>query len=208
MRCSIGGNPPVQAELPVRKGYSVRPHELNEPKRAGGKEREGQNMSSERPTFYQSLNNFWQNNKAIAIAVFCIVVLVAGFKFYEEGAKFIGSFSNYDSQINNFNKFVQPIYFVDRTGRLAEGQKDNFEKIVLDIKRINPKEIVIKSHTSRLWRGYNIPFSKTRGEEIRDRMIARGIDAKKISVVPYGGRDNQGLDKGGYVERVEVELLK
>jgi outer membrane protein OmpA-like peptidoglycan-associated protein len=162
-------------------------------------------MKNGEATFYDRLVSWWKNNRIIAITVFAVALAVGGMTLVTQTQDFFDRFNPKPARISEFNRLVQPIYFVERSTELSPGEPEHLAKIGEQIREIDPNTIIIKSYSSRFNPASNVPLTDTRGEYIARFLARQGIPADRMIVSPYGGRENAGLDQG-YEERVEIEL--
>ena len=162
---------------------------------------------SEEKTFFEGLKKRWQNNKAVASLVFGIVAALAGVKAFSEIRDFYNSFDRSLEEMQDFNRTVQPIYFVDRYNGLADGQHQYLAEIVEKIVQIQPNVVILHSHTSKVAPGPNFTATRTRGTHLARTILqmANGRYTGEIIVVAYGAA-KVADDPEEYQQRVEIEI--
>ena len=158
-------------------------------------------------TFYESIQDGWKNNKTIAIVVFLIAGIVAIINSYETIDNFVRKVFDNSSEIAFFNQNVQPIYFEGRGFKLIGDNCTPIEKLADSIQSIQPKSVIIKSHTSKVNLGPNLTVTFRRGTLIGTELRARLVGRYKGSIflVSYGGAETTKAESD-YQERVEVIL--
>lgn len=158
-------------------------------------------------TFYERLIQRWQNNRPVAIAIFLLVAVLAGISAYQALSEFWFDLTGNSEEIAAFNDNVQPIYFEGRVATLVDHDCSPVDQIASAIIEIQPQQVIIRSHTSKVNIGINRDLTLERGTLIGNELHARmGENYEgKIIVIAFGGALTQE-NEGQYRERVEVSL--
>ncbi|GGX69810.1 hypothetical protein GCM10007385_43780 [Tateyamaria omphalii] len=161
----------------------------------------------EEKTFYEHLVQRWQNSRPIAIVIFSMVAVLAGISAYQTLSGFWFNLTDNGEELAAFNDNVQPIYFEGRVATLVDHDCLPIDQIARAIIEIQPRQIIIRSHTSKVNIGINRDLTLERGTLIGNELHARlGADYEgKIVVIAFGGALTQEHE-GQYRERVEVSL--
>jgi outer membrane protein OmpA-like peptidoglycan-associated protein len=155
--------------------------------------------------YFDRLKSSWKNNKPISILVLAVVIGIGGLETYSRFDDLVAKLSGKEQKIAFFNKNTPPIYFEGRDSIIPTGQLQALEQIAKEIKTIGPATVIVRSHTSRVDPTSNVGLTRSRGDLTRRALISFGVKPESIKVVPLGGKDLNGLDKG-YEQRVEIEL--
>jgi hypothetical protein len=129
-------------------------------------------------TSYDGLVSWWKNHRIAASVVFMLVLIGSGITFYMKAEDFLGRFNSRAATIAEFNRLAQPVDFDERTTELAPGEAERFDKIVEEIKRIDPGKVILRSHSSRFNPAANIHLTDTRGEYVAGYMVEKGNSAR------------------------------
>lgn len=158
-------------------------------------------------TFYERLVQRWQNNRPIVIVIFLMAAVLAGLSAYQALFGFWSDLTDNREEIAAFNDNVQPIYFEGRVATLVDHDCSPIDQIASAIIDIQPRQVIIRSHTSKVNIGINRDLTLERGTLIGNELHARmGADFEgKMVVIAFGGSLTEE-DEGHYRERVEVSL--
>lgn len=161
----------------------------------------------EKKTFYERLIQRWQNNRPISVVIFLVVAALAGIGAYQAFSGFWSDLTENSEEIAAFNDNVQPIYFEGRVANLVDHDCSPIDQIARAIIEVQPRQVIIRSHTSKVNIGINRDLTLERGTLIGNELHARTGDAfdGNIVVIAFGGALTQE-DEGQYRERVEVSL--
>ena len=171
------------------------------------KEREISIVTPELKTYYERLKERWQNNRPLAIAVFSVVAILAGIGAYQKLSELWSDLTDKSGEIAAFNDNVQPIYFEGRVATLVGHDCSPIDQMAAAIVDIQPRLVIIRSHTSKVIIGRNRDLTLERGTLIGNELHARMGAAfeGKIVVISFGGAATEEAE-GQYRERVEVSL--
>ena len=132
----------------------------------------------EEKTFYERLVQRWQNNRPIAIVIFSVVAALAGISAYQALSGFWFNLTDNSEELAAFNDNVQPIYFEGRVATLVDHDCSPMDQIARAIIEIQPQQVIIRSHTSKVIIGINRDLTLERGTLIGNELHARmGADS-------------------------------